>query len=263
MVARYNPCGAVVDIGSSPYKTRARLYPDSDQEFEIEWYEARPDAPLLGVPSALNCLEWEGDRSDWLPTVVGEIFGANVTRSRRKIKPLATGQHRCGTAADFAGDGIFDPLAPPVEYREDGLPTCCAEGVVGEGGLGFGGEATVAYTGPYTGYGGLVLGGSAYASYSYPPEGGLVLGGSAYASYSYPPEGGLVLGGSAYASYGTPILGSGGLGIGGVASVSYGTPILGSGGLGIGGVASVSYGTPILGRDRDQVRRAKLLFSRA
>lgn len=138
MVARYNPCGHVVDIGHDAYTTTARLYPDSDRLFKIRWYEALPDAQPLPFPSAINNLVFERDREDWLPTAVGEVFGAPYTQSRPSVNPLATGDHYCGTEDDFGGRGQIDEDGPPVEYRPDGLPVCCGQLAEMRGGLGLG-----------------------------------------------------------------------------------------------------------------------------
>ena len=130
----------MVDYGRAPYKTRARLYPDSDQEFDVVWYIARDDAPLYRGPRALNNLEWERDREDWLQTSVGEIFGTRTETTDWKSKPLALGDHQCGTPADFAGDGVFNDQPPFVTYRNDGLPTCCGWKFLADGGAAGSGQ---------------------------------------------------------------------------------------------------------------------------
>ena len=136
----------MVDIGRAPYRTRARLYPDSDEEFEIQWYIARDDAPLFRGPRAVNNLEWEKDRDEYLPTSVGEIYSSRRSTRNWRVKLLALGQHQCGTAADFAGDGVFDPDSPPVEYRPDHLPKCCGWAFEGAGGGVGSGGANMTWT---------------------------------------------------------------------------------------------------------------------
>ena len=209
----------MVDIGRTPYRTLAHLYPDSDEVFEIEWYQARPEAPCLPYPSALNNLIWERDREEWLPTAVGEIYGAPRVYTRGAIKPLANGLHQCGTPADFAGRGVYDPLSPPVVYRDDGLPMCCGPGAVGRGGAVGGGSATVSYTGPY---------------------GGAVGGGSALVAYTHS-TGGAVGGGTSGVWWGAWRVGTGGAVGGGVAPVGYGGYVVGSGGAVGGGESEVVY----------------------
>jgi len=189
----------VVEIGRSTYRTLARLYPDSDEVFEVEWYEARPDAPLLGTPSALNSLIWARDHDEYLQTAVGEIPLAPFVKVPYQQKILATGDHVCGTAEDFAGQGVYDDTSPDVTYRSDGLPTCCGAAVEGMGGLGLSGTAAVS---PDDGTeGGLEIGGSAgdLVTYVDPTAGGLEIGGSAgdLVTYVDPTAGGLEIGGSA------------------------------------------------------------------
>jgi len=234
----------VVDIGRAPYRTRARLYPGGP-EFTIDWYVALDSAPPLPFPSAINNLEWEVDREEWLPVSVGEIYGAPREWILGAKKPLANGRHQCGTEADFGGAGVYDPLSPPVVYRNDGLPMCCGPGAVATGGAVGGGSATVAYTGPT---GGAVGGGSATVAYT-GPTGGAVGGGSATVGYGTSVEGsgGAVGGGSATVGYGTSVEGSGGAVGGGSATVEYLTPEVGSGGAVGGGTAEVEYLTPVEG----------------
>lgn len=143
MVARYNPCGAPVEIGRRPYRTRVRLYPDTEEEFEIEWYPARDDVPFLRGPHAVNSLQWCDDRDEFLRTDVGELPGATRAYNPERGKPLAIGGHVCGTPEDFAGDGVFDDQPPFVEYRDDGLPKCCGALFEGQGGLVLGGTCDV------------------------------------------------------------------------------------------------------------------------
>lgn len=141
----------MVDIGQNAYTTTARLYPDSDEVFHIRWYEALPDAPLLGFPSALNGLSWEGDREDWLETAVGEIFRGGYQQLPPNRNPLALGLHYCGTPEDFAGHGSIDLMSPPVVYRPDGLPACCGAIFGAQGGLGLGGAFSMTTPNPVLG----------------------------------------------------------------------------------------------------------------
>lgn len=144
MVARYNPCGRVVDIGQDAYTTHARLYPDSDRLFKIRWYEATPDAKTLPFASALNNLILAGEDTSWYPVAVGEVFGSKYTQQPPNQNPLALGDHYCGTREDFGGHGQIDEDSPPVKYRPDGLPECCGDLFEARGGLGLGGTTTVA-----------------------------------------------------------------------------------------------------------------------
>ena len=242
MVARYNPCGRVVDLGHQTGPARARLYPDSDEEFDILWYAALPDAPLLGCPTAVNRLIHERDREDWLPTDVGEVPFSFVDYQYLPPNPFALGIHRCGTASDFRGNGAINWNPPFVSYRFDGLPDCCGFAWEGLGGAVGGGSSPWWYYPP--GDGGGVGGGSSPWWYFPAPLGGAVGGGGSPWAYLPPVEGGGVGGGSSPWAYLLPWVGDGG-GVGGGSSPSgYGVPYEPSGG-GVGGGSSPSgYGVP-------------------
>lgn len=125
MVARYNSCGAPTEIGRRSYTTRARLYDDGPL-FEILWYPALNDVPFKRGPNAISSNEWQADRPDEFDMMsVGEDPNYPRKYLYTPKKDQATGGHTCGTPADWAGDGVYDPLPPFVEYRPDGLPTCC------------------------------------------------------------------------------------------------------------------------------------------
>lgn len=148
----YNPCGAVVDFGRSCYKTKARLFRDSDEETEIQWYFARDDAPTLPYETAVTSSYW--DREEvyvGLPyrEGVGEVSPGPRIHTRAIEIPAARGTHICGTREDFEQGAVFDPDITPRVYRPDGLPTCCVPGM----GLLLGG-------GPARTGGGLLLGGA-------------------------------------------------------------------------------------------------------
>lgn len=149
----YNPCGAVVDFGRSCYRTKARLFRDSDEEVEIQWYFARDDAPTIPYETAVTSSYW--DREEvyvGLPyrEGVGEVSPGPRIHTRPIVIPAATGRHLCGTREDFERGAVFDPDITPRVYRPDGLPTCCVPGM----GLLLGG-------GPARTGGGLLLGGAA------------------------------------------------------------------------------------------------------
>lgn len=99
-------------------------------------------------PRAINNLEWERDREEYLPTTVGELYGTRRETRNWRVKLLALGEHRCGTDADFAGDGVCDPSPPYVSYRPDHLPTCCGAAQEGDGGGVGSGSADVVWAGP-------------------------------------------------------------------------------------------------------------------
>ena len=136
----YNPCGRVVDFGRVPYRTSCRFFKDSDVETDIIWYPALPNAPVLGFPSAISSLNWgveERDIGVYCGYRVGEVPTAERKYTNQKPKPAARGGHVCGTPEDFADGAVYDPDAPPIPYRPDGLPQCCVDG----GGVGLGWQA--------------------------------------------------------------------------------------------------------------------------
>lgn len=241
MVARYNPCGAPVEIGRRSYRTHARLYDDGPL-FEILWYPARDDVPFRRGPNAINSLEWEVDREgEFMPLGVGEDVNSERVFEFAPVNPLAVGDHQCGTAADFAGDGVFDPEPPYVQYRPDGLPVCCGPFFGGIGGLAIGGAAYIVF--PWASRGGLEVGGTATLAYPKVGSGGLTIGGTAYVPYTpirYG-TGGLEVGGTAGVLVPDYIAGTGGIEIGGQAGQTEARQ--GTGGLVIGGIAIVTDGT--------------------
>jgi len=206
MVVPFNPCGAVCDFGRRPYTTRARLFRDSPTEVDLVWYPAKPDAPVLPFTSSVLSLDWTDD--PWLDTPLGEVPGAPRVYNRQTVKPLAGGNHQCGTPDDFEWGAHYDPLRPPILYRPDGLPWCCGNALVGIGGGAGGGLGTVTVTGVLVGSGGGAGGGLGTVYYS-------------------------------------PLLvGSGGGAGGGLGTVYYSPLLVGSGGGAGGGLGTVSYTPP-------------------
>ena len=190
-----------MEIGRRSYTTRARLYADGPW-FDILWYPARDDVPFKRGPNAISSNQWQADRWDEFDQVeVGEDPEHPRTFVYQPINPLAIGGHVCGTADDWAGDGVYDPEPPYVEYRPDGLPFCCGGLFAGEGGLVLGGEAYIAQ--PKLGTGGLVIGGTAEVVWyggNRAGYGGLVIGGTAEVVWPRGYRagyGGLVIGGTA------------------------------------------------------------------
>lgn len=204
----------------------ARLYKDGPL-FEILWYPARNDVPFKRGPNAISSNQWQADRPDEYDQVeVGEDPEYPRVFKYAPVNPLAVGGHVCGTPADWAGDGVYDPEPPYVEYRPDGLPYCCGALLASTGGLVIGGEAYIPV--PKVGTGGLVIGGTAEVISPRIGTGGLVIGGTAIVSWSgglRAGYGGLVIGGSALvADTGGLRAGYGGLVIGGTAIVTTGKP---------------------------------------
>ena len=81
-------------------------------------------------------------------TSVGEDPEAPKEYNGRWSVPTAVALRICGTAADFAGAGVYDATAVPPVRRPDGLPACCGWIQAGSGCCCGTGEATVTYTPP-------------------------------------------------------------------------------------------------------------------
>jgi hypothetical protein len=201
----------------------ARLYEDGPL-FEILWFPAKDDVPFKRGPNAISSNQWQADRpNEYDQVAVGEDPEHPRVFQFEEPNPLAIGGHVCGTPEDWAGDGVYDPEPPYVEYRPDGLPFCCGGLFKGVGGLVLGGEAYT--TSPKHSTGGLVIGGSAYVVRPQLGSGGVVLGGSALVEWPggyRAGYGGLVIGGSALVEWpGGYRAGYGGLVIGGSAEVTH------------------------------------------
>lgn len=121
----YNPCGAIVEWGRHRYKTAVRFFRDSDQEQQIQWYPALPDARALPWPSAIHQEIWDRDNySQPIVDGVGEVYDAKHTTTHMLPVAGADGSHLCGTRTDFEFGALYDP-ALDIQYRPDGLPECC------------------------------------------------------------------------------------------------------------------------------------------
>lgn len=114
-----------MEWGRHRYRTRCRFFNDSDAEADIIWYPCHEDAEELPFETAIMQSVWDREGDDYLPTSgVGEVWGARHVTDNMQPVPGARGQHQCGTASDFENGATFDPDTH-VDYRPDGLPTCC------------------------------------------------------------------------------------------------------------------------------------------
>jgi len=138
---RFNPCGYICEYGRRPYTTACRFWEDSEDESEIIWYVAHPDAPVLPFASVFNSLDM--DKEPWTRTGPGEVYGAPRVYNGREAPPGVDGGHVCGFFYDFEYGGKFDESEPPVIYDDNGIPLCCNPPVIASGGAGCGGSAIV------------------------------------------------------------------------------------------------------------------------
>jgi hypothetical protein len=111
-----NPCGKFVDLLSSCYRKRVRLYSDSDATEEVRWYFCEEDAEPLGFPSCLLPSVWYEDRK-WNPSLGEQGEGLRVWDNGYNGSHLP-GTCSIGTKDQFVS-GISSGL-PPLHY-----PDCC------------------------------------------------------------------------------------------------------------------------------------------
>jgi hypothetical protein len=146
----------VVDYGRNAFRCHARLYPDDDTIYPLTWYVARPDAKLMKGPRAIMNIDTCLGVDDWIETAVGQVPDGFYQKLPNRVDLLALGRHRCGTPADFAGEGKFNPDPPYVVLNPNGLPACCGFITAGGGGGVGSGVATVTTEDDYIGSGGGV-----------------------------------------------------------------------------------------------------------
>lgn len=110
------------DFIRTPYTTRVRPWADSEETREIRWYRALPDAPTLPFPTVFNSLQWQPFPLQ--KTSPGEVPGEDPISYGGTTPRGATGEHICGTPADFMGEALIED-AHIVPYNPVGLPVCC------------------------------------------------------------------------------------------------------------------------------------------
>lgn len=135
-----------MDYARREYKTTARLFRDSDQEVEIQWYRVPEDAPPLPFPSLLMSDEWthNGYDESWRREL-GEVWDAPTPYSFHGELIAPTYDHVCGTADEFLNGVEFDPTRE-VLYDEQGVPLCCGLAAVPFFGVEVGFDALVVET---------------------------------------------------------------------------------------------------------------------
>lgn len=133
-------------FGRRPYTTKFRPFVDSDDEVDLIWYNAEPDAPVLGYPSKIQQLD--NVSMPWIAQGVGEVFGAPRIFNNRRAIPFLRYDHVCGTRSDFETGGVLDPIPPDVLYDRNDIPICCQPPFISQGGGVGSGTATVTVTHP-------------------------------------------------------------------------------------------------------------------
>lgn len=131
-------------FGRRPYTTKFRPWVDSDQQVELVWYPAAPDASVLGYPSKI--VQLDNVSSPWLAEGVGEVYGAARSFNHRGVIPFQKFGHVCGTLADFEVGGTRDTVPPDVVYDRNNIPICCGPPFIGQGGGVGSGTAATSFT---------------------------------------------------------------------------------------------------------------------
>lgn len=88
---------------------------------DVYWYFT--DLPFLPFPTIFNSRDWCED--PWHYTGRGEVFGAPRTYNGMEEVAGLSGEHICGTQADFEDGPSWPPTGEPLEYDDDGIPKCC------------------------------------------------------------------------------------------------------------------------------------------
>jgi hypothetical protein len=224
-------------VSRYPYDTFARFHSDAAAPIiGIRWYFT--DLPFLSGPTLLNNRYLNKDQHS--PLLVGEVPVWQAPRRenrQRTPNPKLDGSHVCHPEW-FATGQPWPVDTDPVDYDEDGIPTCCFPPEDG-GGLGIGGEVGDTFSVPTTSDGGLMIGGAVLDVFSVPTsvDGGLGIGGAVLDVFSVPTsvDGGLGIGGAVLDVFSVPTSVDGGLGIGGAVGDDFIPPGATLGGLGIGG----------------------------
>lgn len=112
-----------MDWGRRAYKTRCRFWKDSEEEAEIRWVEALPNAPTLPTWSAIQSLDLTAQPA--MLDGVGEVFGALRSFTGQKAPAGLTGVNLCGSLEDFEQGGTYRPDLPPAPYDQFGYLACC------------------------------------------------------------------------------------------------------------------------------------------
>lgn len=200
----FNPCGMVMDTIRSAYRTKIRPFRDSDEEVEIRWFFAAPEAKDFPGEHRFTSGNWELDKPSW--NGPGEVKGASRPWSNGERPPQLNGQHFCGKLEDFQRGALS--TAAPLKNAQRGVSLCCDRKIVGRGQLRAGGGAIRPGMAP----GGVHVGGQVIAGES--ASGGVLVGGRSAEGRSA--AGGVLVGGRSAA--GVPVSGgalAGGRSVGG------------------------------------------------
>lgn len=119
----FDPCGMVVSTLKFCYKTKIRLFADSDETVEVEYFFAPEGAKPLPFPHVFAPLRWEPD--PWESVGLGEVYGEPNVFVPGKAPPCLTGQDWFGDQDKFLNGTTFDEDKEPTIRDHFGrVPDC-------------------------------------------------------------------------------------------------------------------------------------------
>lgn len=104
------------------YSAPCRFHDDPTAPLaRVRWYFTEQDFETH--ESVINSKHWQdaGERN----TVVGEQWIYPPKPKPHEAPIGLTGGHECGEISDFENGQPWPYTGPPIEYDEDGIPTCC------------------------------------------------------------------------------------------------------------------------------------------
>jgi hypothetical protein len=154
----FDPCGMIVDLVRSCYRSQMLFDPNSNLTTPVVWYPCAAGAKPLPFPTAFCSSIWYTG-AELLNTVLGEI---PTTRKYARMQfGIPASEKPCGTPEQFLeGEPVPPPPPPPTE---------------GPGGIVLGGE--VGPQGKLDPYGRLACCGAANDFGNWAAPGALVLAG--------------------------------------------------------------------------------------
>ena len=118
-----DPCGRIVDVARFCYTAPFRFFNDSPVTYPVQWYRAEQTAEFMPFFHAFgNSLYYTIEENQL--GQLGEQPEQRTWNAGARIQ-TARGRHFCGTRTEWRDGLTYDPVAPPVTRRGDGLLTCC------------------------------------------------------------------------------------------------------------------------------------------
>jgi hypothetical protein len=218
----------------------AQMNQNDDTLTPIQWTVARPDAPVLSVPSAVCNLCLEVDKELYV-NPVGERWAGGRPATWLTTPPGIDGSHRCGTDDDFRLGGTFDDTLPPPKIGAFGWPLCCSPPRKVFGGGGGSGKPVIHIVRPVRIRGGAAISGQVKLGPKFidPGEGGFDFGGESGDLFytTDPAAGGFDFGGASADLFYATDPAAGGFDFGGASGDEVGTTDPAAGGFDFGGAS--------------------------